>query len=453
MTTAPIRSDWVGQVIDGRYPLRQWLGGSQTSGVFLTELAGQGSAKAVLKVIPADGNDAEAHIVAAAARSTLSHPHLVRQIDSGRCEIDSLRLLYAVTEYAEEVLSQILPERPLTPAETGEMLDPVLDALSYLHRKGFVHGHLKPSNILVIDDQLKLSADSLCIAGGASRRSEGLEAYDAPETAAGTISPAADVWSLGVTIVEALTQYPPVWDKSTQTGPIVPPSIPQPFLDIARGCLHRHPESRFTLSDVMSRLAGAKSLPSVQADPVLQATPRVQPLPIVEPLPEPAPRRSPLRQRKPTSPSPARPRILGFGAAALVVVAIAVGLVIRANRLDTRQEQALRNPAGSSDSGEVVKGAVEERNLPDLLPEAQESIHGQFDVKVRVSVDAAGQVSNAELDFAGPSKYFARQALTAAQQWKFKPAQIKGRPVASAWVLDFSFTQSATDVTPVEVSP
>jgi TonB family protein len=142
-----------------------------------------------------------------------------------------------------------------------------------------------------------------------------------------------------------------------------------------------------------------------------------------------------------------------LGVAVLVVLAVAVGLVIRSHRLETRQEQTLRNPAGSPDSAEVIKGAVEERSLPDLLPEAQESIHGQFDVKVRVSVDPAGQVSNAELDLAGPSKYFARQALTAAQQWTFKPAQIKGKPVASAWILDFTFTQSGTDVTPVEVSP
>ncbi len=70
-------------------------------------------------------------------------------------------------EYAEEDLSQILPERPLTPGEAREMLDPVLDALSYLHEKGFVHGHFKPSNIMVVDDQVKLSCDNLEVAGRA----------------------------------------------------------------------------------------------------------------------------------------------------------------------------------------------------------------------------------------------------------------------------------------------
>jgi len=62
--------------------------------------------------------------------------------------------------YADEVLSEILPERALTPAEAKEMLAPVIDTLSYLHAKGLVHGRLKPSNILAVDDRLKLSGDS-----------------------------------------------------------------------------------------------------------------------------------------------------------------------------------------------------------------------------------------------------------------------------------------------------
>ena len=68
-------------------------------------------------------------------------------------------LLYVVTEYADETLSQILPERPLSPREAREMLGPVLGALSYLHNRCLTHGHLRPTNIMVIDDQVKLSPD------------------------------------------------------------------------------------------------------------------------------------------------------------------------------------------------------------------------------------------------------------------------------------------------------
>jgi TonB family protein len=91
--------------------------------------------------------------------------------------------------------------------------------------------------------------------------------------------------------------------------------------------------------------------------------------------------------------------------------------------------------------------------MPDLLPSAVQSIHGQVNVKVRVSVDPGGNVESASFDSPGPSKYFAKMSLQAAQNWKFKPAQVDGKTVASAWVLHFKFTQSATDVTPIRISP
>ena len=72
-----------------------------------------------------------------------------------------VRLLYVVMEYAEENLSEILPQRPLSSAEARDMLPPVLDALAYLHGKGFVQGRLKPSNIMAVADQVKLSSDGL----------------------------------------------------------------------------------------------------------------------------------------------------------------------------------------------------------------------------------------------------------------------------------------------------
>jgi TonB family protein len=72
---------------------------------------------------------------------------------------------------------------------------------------------------------------------------------------------------------------------------------------------------------------------------------------------------------------------------------------------------------------------------------------------VRVAVDASGSVESASLDSPGPSRYFSKVSLQAAQNWKFKPAQADGQNVASAWILHFKFTQAGTDVTPVQVSP
>ena len=62
MNATAVRGDWVGRVIDGRFTLLQWLGGSERSSVFLTELPGDQPQKAVIKLIPADAAGAEAQM-------------------------------------------------------------------------------------------------------------------------------------------------------------------------------------------------------------------------------------------------------------------------------------------------------------------------------------------------------------------------------------------------------
>jgi TonB family protein len=88
--------------------------------------------------------------------------------------------------------------------------------------------------------------------------------------------------------------------------------------------------------------------------------------------------------------------------------------------------------------------------LPDVPAAAAHSIHGEVNVKVRVAVDPSGNVASAEFESEGPSKYFSKLAMDAAQKWKFKPAEANGQAVASAWILQFQFTQDGTDVVPVQ---
>src|SRR5580704_440203 len=258
MDTAAVRASRIGRVIDGRFSLLQWLGSSAWSDVFLTELPGRGSQKVAIKLIAADANDRNAYLSRWQVGTTLSHPHLVRLFHFGRCQIDTTPLLYLVMEYAEEDLSQILPQRPLTPDEAKEMLYPLLDALSYLHEQKFVHGHQKPSNIMVVDNQVKLSCDSLCTPGEPGRIATAASNPYAPPEA--EISPAAEIWALGVTLVEALTQRPPAWDRATNGDPVLPESIPQPFADIAQECLRYEPARRCTIADIRARLEPARSL-------------------------------------------------------------------------------------------------------------------------------------------------------------------------------------------------
>src|SRR5216684_1384412 len=270
---------WEGQVVDARFLLRQYLGGSEHSAVFLTE-RGTPPQKAAIKFIQVDEPDAELQLFRWKHANKLSHPHLLRIFESGRCRLGDFDLLYVVMEYAEENLSQFLPQRPLTPAEARDVLAPTLQGLAFLHGEGLVHGHVRPSNILAMDDQLKLSSDGVFsidehaqqghLPAAEPRQSvfpAGLRhasPYDPPEIAKGIISPAGDVWSLGITIVEALTQQLPAVGAGTQ-DPIVPDTLPAIFLDIARHCLHRDPQRRWTVVEIAARLNPGSVAPSASA--------------------------------------------------------------------------------------------------------------------------------------------------------------------------------------------
>jgi len=452
MSAEAIRGDWVGRVIDERFPLLKWLGGSASSGVFLTELMGPGSRKAAIKLVPAGSADAEARIVGWGATSGLDHPHLMRVFHTGRCEMDAIAMVYSVTEYAEELLSEIIPERPLTTGEVKEMLVPVLDALFYLHARGFVHGHLKPSNILVAGNVLKISGDGVEIAGERGRYYRVLSVYDAPEVPAGPMSPAVDVWSLGVTLVEALNQDAPAWDRWTRKEPVVPESVPLPYARMAQECLRWEPERRCTLSDVNKG----------RSEPV---------------------RTRESEAKQPAGGPPARLRVAAVVAGVVALLAVLAVLFLRPHhpappavtqraapalkekaapavrRRPEREPATAPTSAGSSaaaaqgTSAGVVKGTVTERVMPDVAASASATIQGTLRVRVRVAVGADGKISGATFDSAGPSKYFARLALQAAQGWRFTPAQVDGRSVGSVWMLEFDFRRDGTEVKPVEVSP
>ncbi|MDR3739532.1 MAG: TonB family protein [Terracidiphilus sp.] len=427
----------VGTIVDGRFPLLRWLGGTARSSVFLTQLASDPAQKAAIKFIRGSAVDQEACLAQWQMAKGLSHPHLVRLFEAGRCVVDGEEYLYAVTEYAEEVLSEVLPERALTADEVREMLGPVLDALSYLHGQGLVHGHLKPSNLLAVHDQLKLSVDGVHSANDAPASTlSGV--CDPPESGSGSAASAADVWSLGVLLVETLTQRPPDWTASSRWDPVVPASVPAPFFEIAQQSLRVHSEDRITVADIKNLL-----------DP--NHTPKPAPKAAPAPVPE-----QPRVVETKTGPSKIQIWVLGGAVLLLLAVFGAIKLssprTPQADSPDVAAPQSSSQEAPSTD-GSVVKGSVANRVMPDVPEFAQRTIRGHVPVEIRVQVDANGDVSHATVDSAGASRYFPKLALQTAQDWKFKPALKNGRPVASVWILQFQFEPAQTHVSAEEVAP
>ncbi len=443
---------WEGQVVNREFHLRQFLGGGGNSAVFLTEHGDTGTQRAAIKLIPASPEYAELQLSQWRRAANLSHSHLIRLFQMGQCQLDNTGLLFVVMEYAEENLSQILPQRTLTLAEAREMLEPVLDALAFLHGQGFVHGHIKPANIMAVDDQLKISSDGLLRMGELRGGLEKPGVYDAPEMADGELSPAVDVWSLGVTLVEALTQRFPVREGSGQEEPVLPETLPAPFLELARHCLRRDPQHRWTVADIVAHIRQISPAPEGRAVA--------------------SPQRAVAKWQY----------VASAVALGLVLAAMLAGLRLfnrhrdaqpapsievkqlggqlePARKSTQRTDKEKGDTSAQSDVGPpaptvgLVPGKVVHQVLPDVPRNARNTIQGRVRVGVRVRVDPSGGVAGAKLDSPGPSKYFAGLALKAARHWKFDPAKIDGKNVSSEWVLRFEFGKAGTKVLPVRAAP
>ncbi len=485
--------NWEGQAADG-FRLRQYLGGSERGPVFLTEY---GAEKAAIKLIAVDAQNADAQLARWALAANLAHPHLLRVFQTGRCEVGGARMVYVVTECADEDLSQIIPQRALSPAEAREMLRPVLEALAYLHGKGIVHGHVKPANIMAAGEQLKISSDGIAAARDTRGERGKPTRYDAPEVGTRGASAAGDVWSLGVTLVEVLTRQLPTWEWKGQEEPELPKSIPAPFGDIARQCLRRDPQRRCTLAEI-----GARLDPDA---PALGKETRVEPRAIAPPVvraPKAAEAARPRAEAKPRAEVKATglPPRRGFAMPTIAIGVLALVVVFAASKLFHRSSEASPEPTASavkqpksktkpklleprqpaeavgakqSDASgatpvistptakpvaknavsEFVHGAVLHQELPNVPQSALDTVQGSVRVGVRVQVDASGKVVGADLDSAGPSKYFANLAMKAARDWEFTPAKVGGQDAPSEWILRFEFAQDGTKATPVEKVP
>jgi TonB family protein len=452
---------WEGQMVNGTFPLRQYLGGSGHSAVFLTERRGREPQRAAIKLVPADPPTAGVQLSRWEATAKLSHPHLLRVFETGSCQLDKVVLLYVVMEYAEDNLAQILPHRALAPEEVRDLLEAALDALTFIHGKSLVHGRLKPSNVMAAQDQLKLSSDSLFRSGDPAGSLGPSSVYDAPEVASGNILPASDTWSLGMTLMEALTQRLPAVAGMTEP---LPETVAAPFMGIAHCSLRRDPQRRCNVSDIATRLrqgSSASQQPSTVRIPAASAKWRyLLPVAIVvlaagalligpkllspRPDPQPAgtvssePRVSPDAQSAPPKqealPAPA-------------VVESKPSAVTRRDESEAAKAvapapaRASATPAGASDRGKVLQ-QVE----PVVSKSARNTISGTIKIRMKVAVDAAGNVERATFITEGPSKYFARQAMQAAQQWKFAPAQVNGQAAPSTWILHFGFKRSGIEI-------
>jgi serine/threonine-protein kinase len=369
--------------------------------------------------------------------SALTHPHLLGLFESGSCQLDGSPHLYFVMEYAEQTLAQLLQHRAVTDAEAREMLPPILDALAVLHSQNLVQGQLKPANILVVGNQLKLASDTIYRVGDSTVGTAPPSIYDPPEARPGSASTAGDIWALGVSLYEALAHRPPQTLGASRKAAVLPPDFSPAFRKIVARCLSTSPQNRPNVAEFMAWLGGQTAASTRAA--IAKPAARVSEPKIPEPTAPTVARAQLTPEAEPPSPVRAQPlksRVLLAPALGALVVLVLGWTGIRAfitHRAAAHSAAApvvveMQVPAPSiSEAAPAVPPVALHEAMPDVPQNVLQSIHGHVVIGVRVIVEQDGSVFAALEDRTSASKHLQRLAIEAAKEWMFPPSDTASR--------------------------
>ena len=171
---------------------------------------------------------------------TINHHNIVRVMDA----FEENGTAYYAMEYIEGTsLSQLIDSKGrLTPGETLAVVEPVAEALAYLHARSINHLDIKPANIMIengtgrvllIDFGVSKQYDpetgqsTTTTPVGVSHGYAPLEQYN--NGGVNTFSPQSDIYALGATMLKMLTGTTPpnAVELSQQGGPDIPASVPR----------------------------------------------------------------------------------------------------------------------------------------------------------------------------------------------------------------------------------
>ncbi len=250
----------------GRYRLGDLIGRGGMSDVYRAEDSATGDPVAVKVVRSGDPELARRLAQEVKVMQRMAHPGLIRLLDTGLADGQA----YLVMELIDgATLAASLRGGPLGARLTTKLGTTLADALAHVHQQGIVHRDVKPSNVM-------LSADGRALLGdfGISRFLDastltldgttlGTVAYMAPEQLEDhTVGPPADIWSLGIVLLESLTGRRVYEGSSSEiiarrlAGPVpLPGDLPVPWKLLLSGMLDHRPEQRLAAGDVASLLA------------------------------------------------------------------------------------------------------------------------------------------------------------------------------------------------------
>jgi serine/threonine protein kinase, bacterial len=232
----------------------------------------------------------------ARAAAGLDEPHVVPMFDFG--EIDG-RLYVTMRLINGRDLQTILADGALAPPRAVGIIEQIASALHAAHRIGLIHRDVKPSNILVAENDFAYLIDF-----GIARAAQetgltstgmaiGTWAYMSPERLnTGHADARADIYALACVLHEALTgQRPYPGDSIEQqivghltTPPPRPsmlqPGVPQPMDAVIAKGMAKHPGQRYATTVALARAAhDATTVPLPRPRPSVPVRPSLPPRP------------------------------------------------------------------------------------------------------------------------------------------------------------------------------
>jgi eukaryotic-like serine/threonine-protein kinase len=270
-TTAVARPPQSGDLIAGRYELEELVGTGGMSSVFRAydlQLDRRVAIKILHEHYAADPEYLERFRREARAVARLSHPNIVTVIDRG----DDDGRQFIVFEHVEgENLKELVLRTGRLPVRRAlELALAVADGLAFAHEHGLVHRDVKPQNVLLSSEgEVKVTdfgiARSLHVEHGVTQTGTvlGTGEYLAPEQASGKpVSPATDVYSLGVVLWELLAGDVPFVGENFVAVALRHVNEPPPSL------LERRPDVSPRLAAAVDRALAkdpARRFPSMKA--------------------------------------------------------------------------------------------------------------------------------------------------------------------------------------------
>jgi hypothetical protein len=285
------------ELVLGRYRPLQPLGSGGSGSVWLARDEPTG-VEVALKIVPREGKAASRAQREASAAARLRHRGCQRAYALAR---DS-RHVYIAYEYVPgRTLREALRAGEVDDAAALEAAAQVCEVLAHAHAHGIVHRDVKPSNVLLADEDevsVRLLDFGLARMDGeetltAAGDVPGTLAYIAPERLRGKESGApADVWAVGVLLWEALAGWHPFWKGSLletarriESGAAslgrARPDLPRPLIALVDRALAIDPARRPTAPRLAAALRATshrrerrrRSLPRLTAPPVERYAP------------------------------------------------------------------------------------------------------------------------------------------------------------------------------------